>query len=157
MSEKVFITSENTVVFRCPSCQRTKTVPVKDLGDRPSLRFKVKCPCGQVSISSVEKRRHFRREIDLPGSYIHYVDGRPQGRGLLRVKDISTSGMQLFISATKKFATGDVLKVTFTLDDARNSQVEKKVIVRRPNPPYFGVEYAPTEMLDKALGFYLLS
>lgn len=157
MPEKVFITSENTVVFRCPSCHRTKTVPVKDLGDRQPLRFKVKCPCGQVSISSVEKRRHFRREIDLPGSYIHYVDGQPQSRGLLRVKDISTSGMQLFISANKKIAAGDVLKVTFTLDDARSSQVEKKVIVRRPNPPYFGVEYAPTETLDKALGFYLLS
>ena len=156
MSEKVYITSDNTVVFRCPNCQRTKTVAVKDLGERQPMRFKLKCPCGHVTVSTVEKRRHFRKEIDLPGSYIHYVDGQPKGRGLLRIKDLSVSGMNLFISANKTFAAGDILKVSFNLDDARSSLVEKKVVVCRPKPPYFGVEFAPNETLDKALGFYLL-
>jgi hypothetical protein len=157
MSEKVYITSENTVVFRCPNCQRTKTVPAKDLGDRQPLRFKLKCPCGQITVSTVEKRRQYRKEIDLPGSYIHYVDGQARGNGLLRVRDISARGMNLFISTHKNFTAGDILKVSFTLDDACRSRVEKKVVIRRLTPPTFGVEFAPNETLDKALGFYLLS
>jgi hypothetical protein len=85
------------------------------------------------------------------------VDGQPKGKGLLRVKDISLNGMSLFVSGAKTFDAGDILKVSFNLDDARQSAVEKKLVVRRVNPPYFGCEFAPNETIDKALGFYLLS
>jgi hypothetical protein len=156
MEEKVFITSDNTAVFRCPHCQRTKTVDVATLGDlaRP-LRFRLKCPCGQVTTSVIEKRRRFRKETSFPGTYVHFVDGQPRGKGSLTVKDLSASGMKLMIASGGTFSRGDVLKVSFTLDDAQRSPVEKKVIIRSISPPFFGTEFAPTEQIDKALGFYL--
>lgn len=156
MDEKIFITSENTVVFRCPYCQRTKTVDVASLGDLAQpLRFRLKCPCGQVTASVVDKRRRFRKETRFPGSYVHYVDGQPRGKGSLTVKDLSVNGMKLMIASGETFNRGDVLKVSFRLDDAQRSPVEKKVIIRSISPPFFGTEFAPTETLDKALGFYL--
>jgi hypothetical protein len=156
MEEKLFITSENTVVFRCPHCQRTKTVGVATLGDlaRP-LRFRLKCPCGQVTSSVIDKRRRFRKETSFPGTYVHYVDGQPRGKGSLTVKDLSVNGMKLMIASGEAFNRGDVLKVAFKLDDAKRSLVEKKVVIRSISPPFFGTEFAPTETLDKALGFYL--
>ena len=156
MDEKLFITSENTVVFRCPHCQRTKTVDVATLGDlaRP-LRFRLKCPCGQVTSSVIDKRRRFRKETSFPGTYVHYVDGQPRGKGSLTVKDLSVNGMKLMIASGETFNRGDVLKVAFKLDDAKRSLVEKKVVIRSISPPFFGTEFAPTETLDKALGFYL--
>jgi hypothetical protein len=156
MEEKLFITSENTVVFRCPHCQRTKTVDVATLGDlaRP-LRFRLKCPCGQVTSSVIDKRRRFRKETSFPGTYVHYVDGQPRGKGSLTVKDLSVNGMKLMIASGETFNRGDVLKVAFKLDDAKRSLVEKKVVIRSISPPFFGTEFAPTETLDKALGFYL--
>ena len=156
MSEKVFITSDNKVVFRCPNCQRTKTMDAADLGERQPLRFKLKCPCGHVTVSTVEKRRYYRKEIDLPGSYTRYVEGKPAGSGLLRVNNLSTTGMKLFISTQERFAAGDLLKVSFTLDNAQRSQVQKKVVVCSVTPPNYGVEYAPNETIDKALSFYML-
>ena len=156
MDEKIFITSENTVVFRCPHCQRTKTVDVASLGDLAQpLRFRLKCPCGQVTTSVVDKRRRFRKETRFPGSYVHYVDGQPRGKGSLTVKDLSVNGMKLMIASGETFNRGDVLKVSFRLDDAQRSPVEKKVVIRSISPPFFGTEFAPTETLDKALGFYL--
>jgi hypothetical protein len=156
MDEKIFITSENTVVFRCPHCQRTKTVDVASLGDLAQpLRFRLKCPCGQVTTSVVDKRRRFRKETHFPGSYVHYVDGQPRGKGSLTVKDLSVNGMKLMIASGETFNRGDVLKVSFRLDDAQRNPVEKKVIIRSISPPFFGTEFAPTETLDKALGFYL--
>jgi hypothetical protein len=156
MEEKLFITSENTVVFRCPHCQRSKTVDVATLGElsRP-LRFRLKCPCGQVTTSVIDKRRRFRKETSFPGTYVHYVDGQPRGKGSLTVKDLSVNGMKLMIASGETFNRGDVLKVAFKLDDAKRSLVEKKVVIRTISPPFFGTEFAPTETLDKALGFYL--
>ena len=154
MEEKVFITSENTVVFRCPSCQRTKTVDAATLDLTRRQRFRLKCPCGQVTTSVIEKRRRYRKETSFPGTYVHYVDGQPRGKGSLVVKDLSVNGMKLMI-ASGTFSPGDLLKVSFTLDDAHRSAVEKKVIVRSLSPPYVGTEFAPTETIDKALGFYL--
>jgi hypothetical protein len=156
VAETVYVSSNNTAVFRCPHCQRTKTVDVAALGEfQQSLRFKLKCPCGQVSLARLEKRRRFRKETDFPGNYVHYVNGRPTSKGSMRVKDLSNNGMKLMITASAAFTVGDLLKVSFQLDDAQHSLVQKKVIVRNISPPYVGAEFAPTETIDKALGFYL--
>jgi len=158
MTETVYITSSNTAVFRCPNCQRTKTMDVSAFEERSQpLRFKVKCPCGHATVATIEKRRRYRRDTDFPGSYVHYVNGQPKGKGSLRVKDLSTSGMKLMIAASENFAPGDMLKVSFNLDDAQRSLVQKKVVVRNISPPHVGTEFAPTETIDKALGFYLRS
>ena len=158
MAETVYITSNNTAVFRCPHCQRTKNVDISTFGDlKQPVRFKVKCPCGQVTVSALEKRRCYRRDTDLVGTYVHYVNGQPRGKGSLRVKDLSTSGLKLMITSSESLAIGDVLKVSFQLDDPQRRLVQKKVVVQNISLPYVGVEFAPTETLDKALGFYLRS
>lgn len=156
MTETVYITGGNTAVLRCPNCQRTKTVDVSAFAEsRQRLRFKMKCPCGQVTVSTIEKRRRYRKETDLPGAYVHYVHGQPKGKGSMRVKDLSAGGLKMQIPTCESFAPGDMLKVAFHLDDAQRSPVQKKVIVRSINPPHVGAEFAPTEVIDKALGFYL--
>jgi len=158
MAETVYITSNNTAVFRCPHCQRTKNVDISTFKDlNQPLRFKVKCPCGQITVSVIEKRRRYRKETDLVGTYVHYVNGQPRGKGSLRVKDLSTSGLKLMITSSESLAIGDVLKVSFQLDDPQRRLVQKKVVVQNISLPYVGVEFAPTETLDKALGFYLRS
>ena len=158
MAETVYITSNHTVVIRCPDCQRTKTVDVSAYQEvKQTIRFKIRCPCGRITTSILEKRRGFRKEINLPGTYVHYVESRPKGKGTMTVKDISSNGMKLMIASNESFAIGDMLRVSFNLDDAQHSQIQKKVVVRSINPPHIGVEIAPTEASDKALGFYLRS
>jgi hypothetical protein len=158
MAETVYITSNNTAVFRCPHCQRTKNVDISTFKDlNQPLRFKVKCPCGQITVSVIEKRRRYRKETDLVGTYVHYVNGQPKGKGSLRVKDLSTSDLKLMITSSEPLAIGDVLQVSFQLDNPQRSLVQKKVVVQNIGLPYVGVEFAPTEALDKALGFYLRS
>ena len=158
MAETVYITSNNTAVFRCPHCQRTKNVDISTFKDlNQPLRFKVKCPCGQITVSVIEKRRRYRKETDFVGTYVHYVNGQPKGKGSLRVKDLSTSGLKLMITSSEPLAIGDVLQVSFQLDNPQRSLVQKKVVVQNIGLPYVGVEFAPTEALDKALGFYLRS
>lgn len=158
MTETVYITTANQAVFRCPQCQRTKTVDASAFDNlTPPLRFKMRCPCGHEATAIVEQRRRFRKEVSLPGSFVHVVNGRPKGKGMMMVKDLSTTGMKLVIAASGILSAGDLLKVEFNLDDPARSLVVKKLIIRNINGSEVGTEFAPTETLDKALGFYLRS
>jgi len=158
MFEKVYITSKQTATFVCPKCERSKRVNVSRYVNLDKMvKVKVKCPCGYTYTSLLEKRKKYRKETNLHGSYIRIVDGKVVSRGLMTVQDLSTTGMKLHINGNHGCEVGDVLKVEFYLDDFQRSFIRKKVIVRNVFNSEIGTELAPTEAVDKALGFYLFS
>jgi hypothetical protein len=157
MIEKAYITSKQTATFACPKCQKSKTVNVSQYAALDKIvKVKVKCPCGYAYISILDKRRQYRKETNLHGSYTRIVKGREAEGGLMTVKDLSTGGLKLQISEKHGCAAGDVFKVEFHLDDPQRSFIRKKAIVRNLDKQVAGMEFAPNEPADKALGFYLL-
>jgi hypothetical protein len=158
MTEKVYITSKQMATFTCPKCNRSKTADVSKYANFDKIiKVNVKCPCGHAYKTILEKRKQYRKEADLPGTFIHFVDGRPRNRGLMTVRDVSTSGLKLKLNVHQNFVIGDEMQVEFHLDDARRTLITKKVIIRNQHGQYIGVEFAPFEAVDKALGFYLFS
>jgi len=158
MTEKIYITSQQMATFVCPKCSRSKTVNVSKYANIDKLiKVNVKCPCGHAYTSILEKRKRYRKATSLPGSFIHFIDGRPVNRGVLTVEDISATGMKLKLNTPQGFTVGDQMEVEFNLDDKNRTLIKKRVIVRNMNGPYVGVEFGPAEALDKALGFYLFS
>ena len=158
MTEKVYITSTMMATFVCPKCQKSKTANVSKYADLDKIdKVSVRCPCGYAYISILEKRKRYRKETNLPGSYSRYIDGKQMGGGLMIVKDLSTIGMKLQIDADNDCDVGDVIQVEFHTDDNQKAFIKKKVIIRNMNGPIIGTEFAPTEGVDKALGFYLFN
>jgi len=158
MTEKVYITSKQMATFICPKCQKSKTVNVSQYATLDKIvKVKVTCPCGYGYTSILEKRKKYRKETNLAGSYVLMVDGRQAGGGLMTVKDLSTSGLKIKINEAHNCTIGDVLLVEFYLDDSHRTLIKKKVLVRNIVGPSVGTEFAPTEAIDKALGFYLFS
>jgi len=158
MTEKVYITSTKMATFVCPKCQKSKTVNVSKYADLDkSVKVSVRCPCGYDYVSILEKRKRYRKETNLPGSYTRYIDGKQIGGGLMVVKDVSTIGMKLQIDADNDCEVGDLIQVEFHTDDAKRAFIKKKVIIRNINGTIIGTEFALTEGVDKALGFYLFS
>jgi hypothetical protein len=121
------------------------------------VKVNVKCPCGHAYKAILEKRKQYRKETNLPGTYIHFIDGQPQNRGLLTIEDISTTGVKIKLNVKQNFAIGDQMKVEFHLDDAQRTLIKKTVIIRNQRDEFIGAEFAPFETVDKALGFYLFS
>jgi hypothetical protein len=158
MAVTFYVGEDNTTLVRCESCQRTKRI---DLSNRRavsgSVRAQIKCPCGHVTSAVLEKRRAFRKQTHLPGTYVHFVNGQPKGKGACTVRDISQSGLKIKIAAPDALAVGDMLKVSFVLDDTHRSRIEKRVIVSNISADTVGAAFAPTEALDACLGFYLRS
>lgn len=158
MMEKVYITSKQMATFCCPRCQKSKTVNVSQYANLDKIiKVNVKCPCGFAFISILEKRKKYRKETNLHGTYTRLVDGKEAGSGLMKVADLSISGMKLKISGDHGCKAGDVIRVEFHLDDPQRSLIVKKVIIRNIMKDEIGTELAPTEAVDKALGFYLFS
>jgi hypothetical protein len=158
MAEKIYITSTKMATFVCPKCHKSKTVNVAKYADLDKkVKVKVRCPCGYAYSSILEKRKRYRKETNLPGSYSRYINGKRMDSGLLIVKDLSTIGMKLQIDAYNNCEVGDVIQVEFHTDDAKRAFIQKKVIIRSINGTIIGTEFAPTEGIDKALGFYLFN
>ncbi len=158
MTEKIYITSTKMATFVCPKCQKSKTVNVSKYADLDkNVKVSVRCPCGYAYVSILEKRKRYRKETNLPGSYNRYVDGKQISGELMIVKDLSTFGIKLQIDADRDCEVGDIIQVEFHTDDAQRAFIKKKVIIRNINGTIIGTEFAPTEGVDKALGFYLFS
>ena len=86
--------------FVCPKCHKSKTVNVSKYADLDKkVKVNVKCPCGYAYTSILEKRKKFRKETNLPGSYRRLINGKLMDSGLLIVKDLSSIGMKLQIDA----------------------------------------------------------
>jgi hypothetical protein len=158
MTDKVYISRQQMATFVCPKCSRSKTVNASKYAHLDKLiKVNVKCPCGHAYTSILEKRKQYRKETHLSGTYIHFLDGRPANRGLMTVKDISANGMKLKLNVELICDIGDHLDVEFHLDNRDRTLIKKRVIVKNVSGLYIGVEFGPTEALDKALGFYLFS
>ncbi len=156
MTERVFITSQNTAKFVCPNCQRAKIADVSKYSklDR-KIKIRVKCPCGNKFAVLLERRKQYRKETNIPGSFIHYIDGKVSGRGLMTICDLSLTGLKFKVDYEHLFSVDDVLEVRFLLDNPQKTVMHKKVIVKNIKLPYVGTEFPMTEREDKTLGFYL--
>jgi hypothetical protein len=158
MNPKVYVTSKQMATFSCPQCNRSKTVDVSKYATLDKIvKVGVKCPCGHSYKAILEKRKQYRKETNLPGTYVHFVEGQPQNRGLMTIKNLSTSGVNVQLNVKQNFVIGDQMQLEFHLDDAHRTLIKKTVIIKNQRDLFIGAEFAPFDTVDKALGFYLFS
>jgi len=159
MAEKVFVTGNNMALFECPQCNKGKSVDVSKYKDlRQVVRIKVKCPCGHSYKVVLERRKHFRKDINFPGTYTHVLPDYNEDKGGMTVKDLSRSGIKIKLSVEKDFKIGDILSVEFRLNDKQRSLIKKDAVIRKISNPYFGLEFNAldsSDPSDKAIGFYM--
>jgi hypothetical protein len=157
MVERAFITSLKTAKFVCPKCKRSKIADVAQYIQLDQIiRVKVNCPCGHSFIAILEKRKQYRKAVNLPGSFTHFNGGRVMTKGLMTVCDLSLTGIKLKVNYPYPFSVGDLLAVRFSLDDYQKTLIDKKVLIQNLNLPFIGSKFPITESEDKTLGFYLL-
>lgn len=157
MIEKVFITSQNTAKFVCPNCQKSRVADVSKYSNlNKEIKIRVKCLCGNKFTVLLERRKQYRKETNISGSFIHYIDSKATGRGLITICDLSLTGLKFKVDYEHLFSVDDVLEVRFLLDNPQRTLMHKKVIVKNINMPYVGSGFPIMEREDKELGCYLL-
>jgi hypothetical protein len=158
MVEKVYITNTNMATFICPQCKKTLTVDVGKYAQiEQTVKVKSKCSCGNSWISILEKRKQYRKGVNLKGIYKHIVDGKEMDRGKMTITDISAGGVKLKLDVDRNIKTGQLLKLEFKLDDNKQTLMQKTVEIRNANNPYYGAAFKDADAYDPVMGFYLMS
>lgn len=153
MAEKIFIGNSTTATFVCPECERSRTSDVsKLLTAKAQLKIKCTCKCGHVFSVVIERRKYYRKTLDLSGVAFSSETGR---KFIMMVKDISRSGCRININSSFPFTVDDIIQVEFNLDDKDRAFISKKALIKSINGPSLGLEFNELEKYDK-IGKYLM-
>ena len=159
--QKVFITSNNKVTFACPQCNHTRTVDItKQKRLEKAVKVKIHCSCGHDYPVMLERRKQFRKDVSLPGTFTRIYNQRRAGSGTMVVKDVSRNGLSIRVNDASYISVGDIIEVDFRLDDTKRSPILKEVIVRKIVGHDLGTEFVSIDAgnaSDKAIGFYLMA
>lgn len=152
---RIFINDRGEGTFICPACDKGAIRDLSGLiNSEAAVRLKCRCSCGNVYRVLLERRRHFRKPANLVGMFFFQGRTGTPIKGLIRIRDISQSGVQFSVNSMPEFEVGDKLTIEFTLDDEERSQIREDGIVRRIQSSIVGLDFKTTDHYGK-LGRYL--
>jgi len=171
--QKVFVKPDNTATIHCPMCQLAKTV---DVDKFRSTRHTItaRCTCGHSFAVNLEFRQHYRKKTALPGIYeieapgvdnkhrkkaqltgVHTIQTLATGSGHMQVTNISCGGLQFTTPGSHAIEVGQRARITFTLDDRRQIEINKQVIIESITDNNINCRFASNETLEQGLRFYV--
>jgi hypothetical protein len=152
-TQKVYVNPDGTASLMCPNCGVSKIANVTKFKSRRDP-IKIRCKCASTFSVVFEFRRAHRKETNLSGYYC----GLPACKEWrsMTVRNISQTGIGFSTFTSHDLTKGSEVKVKFTLDDVKQSEIEKDAIVRVVKDKYLGCEFKDPALFDKALGFYLM-
>lgn len=153
---KSFISRNNTASITCPKCRKTRNINVEKYRFRRHT-IKVRCSCNHSFAVLLDFRKHFRKETNLDGTFVMVPPG--VGSGKLNVLNLSKIGIGFTIGfavdGAHKIVPGHKVRVTFQLDNKKQTVINKNVIIRAVSDNYIGGEFDVNQAFEKDLGFYL--
>ncbi len=179
MITKVYVNSDNTATLVCPECQKAKIIDVSKYLKKEGpakIKFTFKCRrcwCGEqhattcdgitcrkgnTIVALLERRRHFRKKVSFPGK-IWTDQGTEKS---VQILDLSKKGLLIRLMTPGTYEAGEILTVSFKLDDPQRSKITKQIIIRKIiAPDQLGTEFTGSgssiSNSDGAIGFYLMS
>ncbi|MBN2514900.1 MAG: PilZ domain-containing protein [Deltaproteobacteria bacterium] len=160
--KQVYPDKHDNVTLVCHECghvHRIDASPYKAPGR--SGRLSITCVgCGHALEALISFRKHYRKETNLSGTCTtrsaqpnKTISGEFSG---IVVKNISLSGIGFIVKSPIHAKEGDILNVTFKLDDSKRTVISKQVIVRRIIDNLFAAEFTPPmDPTGSSLAFYL--
>ena len=149
----IHIRDNNAATLVCPACGLVRQIAVaKFRNDRHTLA--IRCRCGHVYSVLLDFRRHFRKPTSLAGTYVSRDPAGPGG-GVIRILNLSRSGVGFTVSGRHRILPGQELQIEFQLTDRNRTVIKKQAVVRTVQENTVGCEFLCAGELDKALGFFL--
>ena len=119
----VYVDDTNKATVICPKCKSEKNIDVTNFKDTHK-KLKAKCQCGEVYRLTLEFRKHFRRNVQLPGEY--FVQEKDE-RGEVIIEDISMTGIRFASLKPHNISRDDTVELKFTLDNPMRKEITELV------------------------------
>ncbi|MBF0243450.1 MAG: sensor domain-containing diguanylate cyclase [Desulfamplus sp.] len=98
------------------------------------------------------KTSHYK-DVNLNGTYSHYNQNL---RGFMTVLKLSEQGICFQTVLSNKIAVGNIIDVSFNLDDPNNSLIERRLTIDFVDGKYVEAQFYNPPPYDSRLGFYLM-
>jgi len=151
--KKVYVDDNNHAMIICPKCGFEKIVDAKDYRNTKNT-VNGKCKCIESFQFTLEYRKHYRKDVSLPGEYIVRKSGE---KGEIIIRELSLTGIRFEILRPHKILTNDRLDVTFKLDNPMRSEIRRVFKVIWVRNRMVGAKCGEPKLYEKDLGFYLIN
>ena len=149
--QKIYVEDSNKATIICSKCGFQKSVDVtKSKDTQKNLVYK--CRCGEDYEVCIERRKEYRKDVELFGEYSIQTIGE---KGDIIVRDLSMIGIRFECLNPHHISRDDTVKVKFKLDDPKRSEIKKSVKVVWVKDRIIGAYFIETKSYKADLGFYL--
>lgn len=152
--EKVFVKEDNVAVIHCTNCSQVKRVNVGNYRDKKH-DVRIKCPCSHNFSVLLDFRQQYRKGIQLKGRFM-LINDRDTSWHKFTALNLSKYGIGIE-APFETLRKDEELLLEFTLDDTKQSQIRKKVIIRHVSGRTLGCQFTETVEFEREIGFYLLA
>ncbi len=150
----------NIFSISCPQCRGETKTGYSQLAEC-GYRVEARCPCGKKFHLKIESREVRRKNVHLGG---FFTKKNPADRfdcdhaawGNIVVTNISKKGAGFRVLEGAGLRKGDLLRMTFNLDNELGSKIEKEAEVKNVSGDYIGCAFTKADKYDVTLGFYLM-
>jgi len=155
-SQKAFVDEKNTTLIVCPACNISKRISVAPFKGSNHV-IKAKCPCGEQFNVNLNFRYGHRKKTLLKGSSRGISDHKAYEKEC-QIVNLSLTGLSAKVFEDFDFKINDELMVVFTLDNQKQTRVERKTRIRYIGKNAFGGEFFDHQIdkFGKIIRFYLL-
>lgn len=133
------VQNDSTATVACPVCETSKTLSVA-LYQNIKHTVRVHCACGTIFLALLEFRRHYRRRINLKGTY-RTVHQHHHCSGKMLISDISQGGLKCLVSNYSGLQEGYVLNLDYRLSDIQQSKISRQAVIRHVHGMTVGCEF----------------
>jgi PAS domain S-box-containing protein len=156
----VLARDDGLVLLTCPHCGGQESVPTGEF-EKLGNAVKVLCTCRKHFSAVLEKRRAYRKSVQLEGFFTiagEYGPNDTKGSiwGPMVVRNISKTGLQFHSKRIDLIRPGDQLMVRFNLDNSNRALIHKQVQVVSIHDQLVGCRFKGADQYDITLGFYFM-
>lgn len=149
---KAYVNENNMATVVCASCGRKKTIDASRFkGCNKGVR--VKCACSSSFIVLFERRRYYRKNVNLTGQFHRAHPASETGE--IVVNDISRSGIRFTTREKSGLQIDEIIKITVVLDDKARSVISQNAVIRRVEDLTVAAQFCDSNP-PRALAFYLM-
>jgi len=154
-SVKVHVRDDNTATLICPGCGVVKHIAA-DKFKQGRHTITVQCRCQQTFSVQFDFRRHYRKQVSLPGTYVIISPGGIGG-GIIHLNNLSRGGVGFTVSGLHRIEPNQKLQIEFQLNDKKKTTIKKRALVKSVQQNLVGCQFEADGEMEKDLGFFLKS
>jgi hypothetical protein len=154
-TQRVFANKQGEVTLVCPNCSNAKSINIAKYRST-EIQIQARCGCGYIfEIDDIRNnlRRFYRKKTNLNGTYLRVRD---ETKGVMKVVDLSYSGIRFKMEKEDDIETGEILGVRFILNNEKKTEVNTSVVVKNKQGYFIGAEFCNSQAYEMELTDYLL-